>query len=374
MTIDRRHFLLSCAAAPAFAREHRCFSEIDVFQAGDAGYHTYRIPALLVTRKGTLLAFAEARKDDGRDHGNIDLVVKRSEDGGARWSEQAIVREEGGSAKITIGNPCPIVDRRNGKILLPFCRDNNDVLVTESADDGRSWSEPVTITQSVKKPAWTWYATGPGIGIQVERGRYRGRLVIPCDHREEIDGKWVKVSHVFFSDDGGRKWKLGGSAQKHTDECQVAELSDGSLLLNMRNYWGSEGGEKDKGRKRAISRSRDGGATWPDLWFDDTLIEPICQASLIRHDARGQGGKRALLFSNPASRESRTQMKVRASFDDCKTWPVSRTVYEGPSAYSSLAALRDGSIGLLYERGVNRPYEKITYARFTMNWLRGDEK
>jgi sialidase-1 len=195
--------------------------------------------------------------------------------------------------------------------------------------------------------------------------------VIPCDHREETEGKLVKVSHVFFSDDGGRTWKLGGSAEKHTDECQVAELSDGSLLLNMRNYRGSDGEERDDGQKRAISRSLDGGETWPDLWFDDTLIEPVCQASLISHDLR-RGRKRALLFSNPASREARVRMTVRASFDDGRTWPVARTIYEGPSAYSSLTTLRDGSIGLLYERGTSRPYEKIAYARFTLEWLRGE--
>src|SRR5574341_1418186 len=114
MTIDRRQFLLSLAVpTPALPRE------FDVFRAGDAGYHTYRIPALLTTKKGTLLAFAEARKDNARDHGDIDLVVKRSANGGATWPEQSIVHEEGGTAKTTIGNPCPVVNARSGTILLP---------------------------------------------------------------------------------------------------------------------------------------------------------------------------------------------------------------------------------------------------------------
>jgi sialidase-1 len=210
------------------------------------------------------------------------------------------------------------------------------------------------------------------VGIQVQHGRYKGRLVIPCDHREQVGGSSVKMSHVFFSDDRGKSWKLGGSAPQHTDECQIAELRDGSLLLNMRNYRGTEGGEKDKGGKRAVSRSSDGCETWPDLWFDDTLIEPVCQASLISFQPRS--GARCLLFSNPASREARVRMTVRAGFDEGRTWPVARTIHEGPSAYSSLTTLRDGSIGLLYERGASKPYEKITYARFTLDWLRQGDK
>jgi sialidase-1 len=368
--MDRRLFLGSIAAfLPASGSDDRAdFAEVDVFTAGDQGYHTYRIPALLATKKGTLLAFAEGRKDNARDHGDIDLVLKRSDDDGKTWQPQSIVRDEGGNAKTTIGNPCPVVERGTGTIFLPYTRDNNDVFITSSHDDGRSWSEPVLITQSVKKPGWSWYATGPGAGIQVERGKYKGRMVIPCDHREEIDGQSVKVSHVFFSDDRGKSWKLGGSARKHTDECQVAELPDGSLLLNMRNYWERDGGEKEKGGKRAISRSVDGGETWPDLWFDDTLIEPTCQASLIRF--RGKSGQRGLMFSNPASRDSRAHLTVRASFDGGQTWPINKMVYQGPSAYSCLAELRSGAFGLLYERGANNPYEKIVFAHFGLDWLR----
>jgi len=253
-----------------------------------------------------------------------------------------------------------VADSHSSTIFHQFCRENNDVFVTASKDDGRTWSAPVNITASVKRVDWTWYATGPGVGIQIQRGRYKGRLVIPCDHREE----GAKVSHVFLSDDRGKTWRLGGSAQRLTDECQLAELADASLLLNMRNYHGVDGGDKEKARKRAISRSLDGGETWPELWFDDTLIEPVCQASLIAYPA-----KRALLFANPASRESRVRMTVRASLDQGKTWPAAKIIYEGPSAYSCLAVLRGGNIGLLYERGTKNAYEKITFARFSFYWL-----
>jgi sialidase-1 len=373
MTIDRRGLLLAALAMPAVQGARREFFETHVYHAGDSGYHTYRIPALLATESGALLAFAEARKDNAGDHGNIDLVVKRSEDGGNTWSQQAIIYDDGGAANVTIGNPCPVLEATTGKILLPFTRNNDDVLITESTDDGRTWSKPAAITRSVKRPEWTWYATGPGVGIQIRRGRYKGRLIVPCDHREPANGRPVKISHVFLSDDGGKKWQLGGSAQRYTDECQVVELSDGSLLLNMRNYWGIDGGEHEKDRKRAISHSTDGGATWSALTFDAALVEPVCQAALISSEPRKRGAARALLFSNPASRDARVRMTVKASFDDGKTWPAGRTIYAGPSAYSSLASLHDGQIGLLYERGDKNPYEKITYARFTLDWLR-DQK
>ena len=227
MAIDRRSFLAGlAAAAPVLAGEREgSFAEAEVYRAGDAGYHTYRIPSLLATGKGALLAFAEARKNSSKDSGDIDVVVKRSENGGRTWSPQSIVSDGGGSGDITIGNPCPVIDHRTRTILLPFSRNNEDVFVTVSQNDGRTWSTPLDITASVKKPGWTWYATGPGVGIQVHGGRYKGRLIIPCDHREDVDGRQVKVSHVFFSDDHGKSWALGGSAPLHTDECQVAELS-----------------------------------------------------------------------------------------------------------------------------------------------------
>ena len=236
-----------------------------------------------------------------------------------------------------MGNPCPVVDRETGTIWLPFCRDNKDVLMTKSIDDGVSWSDPVDITASVKKSDWTWVATGPGIGIQLGHGSYKGRLVIPCDHGkgsgEEGDAR-VQYSHVFYSDDHGETWQLGGAVAPHTDECQVIETDDGTLLINMRNYWGRQGGRPDRGSMRALATSQDGGATWSALSFDPTLIEPICQASLIRHvgHAAADGSTSRVLFSNPASPTDRIDLTVRLSYDSGKTWPVSRLLNAGRSA------------------------------------------
>ena len=338
----------------------------DVFTAGEEGYHTYRIPAVIVSKEGTILAFCEGRRDNRSDHGDIDLVLKRSTDGGRTWSPLSIVYEEGGTAKVTIGNPCPVIDQSTGAIWLPFCRDNRDVLITKSDDDGLTWSTPVDITSAVKNPHWGWYATGPGVGIQMKTGKYAGRMVIPCDHRETIDKKPIKMSHVLYSDDHGATWRLGGSVGWYTDECQVAELMDGSLLINCRNYWEREGKEPEKGGKRVVSRSADGGETWPELGFDATLVEPVCQASLIAY----AGGEPLLLFSNPASRKERKAMTLRLSSDEGKTWPESLVLHDGPAAYSCLTVLPDGGIGCLYERGEEHSYETISFARVAGEWMK----
>lgn len=353
----------------SYAEVSKMPMQVDVFISGQDGYHTYRIPALIVTPNGTLLAFCEGRKNSPADHGDIDLMLKRSTDGGRTWSAMQLVYEEGGGAEITIGNPCPVVDDETGTIWLAFCRDNRDVLITKSTDDGLTWSKPLEITKWVKKPEWQWYATGPGVGIQLRHGRHKGRLIIPCDHSEIVNGKRVQFSHIFYSDDHGRTWMLGGTVAPHTDECQVVELSDGTLMLNMRNYWGRTGGHAEWGNMRAIAFSKDGGKTWSSVKFDAMLIEPICQASFIRYTDVHRHDRNRLLFSNPASSERRIMMTVRLSYDEGKTWTVSKVIYPGASAYSCLAVLPDMSIGCLYERGEKHPYEKITFARFTLEWL-----
>jgi len=343
----------------------------DIFVAGHGGYHTYRIPALLVTPKGTVLAFTEGRKTSRSDHGDIDMLLRRSTDGGATWLRTQVVHEEGGTKKITIGNPCPVVDRSNGRIWLPFTRDNDDVFVTYSDDEGATWSTPREITKDVKAKGWTWYATGPGVGIQIERGPHAGRLVIPCDHREPYKSKTAKMSHVFYSDDHGETWQLGETVAPHTDECQVAERPDGSLIINMRNYWARDGKQKDKGGKRVIATSDDGGATWSDIWFDDALLSPVCQAGLFRYSWPGDDGasgdtRSVLMYTGPASRSKRHKLTIRLSYDEGKTWPASRLVYEGGSAYSSPAVMPDGKVGILFEPD---GYKRITLVTFPLSWV-----
>lgn len=339
-----------------------------VFESGREGYHSYRIPSVIVTPNGSLLAICEGRKTDRNDHGDIDLVAKTSSDNGKTWNPLRIIHEEGGAAKITIGNPCPVIDAASRTIWLPFTRDNDRVFIMHGTDNGATWSQPREITADVKPAGWGWYATGPGVGIQLSAGSKKGRLLIPCDHREKIDGKDVMFSHVFYSDDAGQHWKLGASVAKHTDECQLAELPDSMLLINMRNYWGREGQQPEKGNMRAIATSTDGGESWSPLAFDKTLIEPICQGSLLSLPAKN-GDAGGLLFSNPASKTERKLLTVRLSRDDGKTWPVSRVLHPGPSAYSCLTILPDGTIGCLYEAGEKTAYEQLVFARFSIDWL-----
>jgi sialidase-1 len=343
--------------------------EIDVFNAGQEGYHTFRIPALIVTKNGTLLAICEGRKTGRGDHGDLDLVQKRSTDGGKTWGPLELIYEEGGTEKITIGNPCPVVDQDTGTLWLPFNRDNDAVLMTSSTDDGKTWTKPREITDTTKAKDWNWYATGPGNGIQLTRGKYKGRLVIPCDHRvkepqvtKENKGAWQHAgrSHVIYSDDHGQTWKLGGSTDFAMNECAVVELTDGTLLLNSRSYRGKA--------CRGISLSTDGGATWQPTIDDPTLVESVCQASLIRYSwpDSTHPGKGLLVFSNPAVAKGRDHLTIRLSEDDGKTWPKSRLLCAGSSAYSSLAVLPSGEIGVLYERD---NYKHLTLARFNVEWV-----
>jgi sialidase-1 len=359
---------VSAADPPAIA-------QTDLFVSGQDGYHTYRIPAIAVTNQGTLLAFCEGRKRGGGDAGDIDLLLKRSTDGGQTWSDPFIVWDDD---ENTCGNPCVVVDRSTGaiwllmtwnlgkdherQIIAQTSKDTRRVYVTHSQDDGVTWAAPREITADVKLPDWTWYATGPGSGIQIQQGPHQGRLVIPCDHIEAESKHYH--SHVIYSDDHGATWQLGGRSPDHqVNECEVVEIANGRLMLNMRNY------ERSK-KYRQIAISDDGGITWGDQRFDEALIEPICQAAIERYDGPDDDSF-VLLFSNPASQTDRVKMTVRASEDGGQTWPHARLLHEGPSAYSDLAVLQDGTIACLYEFGEQKRYEKIVLAKFSLQAVTG---
>ena len=333
-----------------------------LYRRGTDGYHTYRIPGLVTTVTGTLLAFCEGRKNSGSDHGDVDIVLKRSTDGGRTWTAQQLVQEEGDGAETTIGNPCPVVDHGTGMIWLTFCRDNDRVFVCHSQDDGETWSERVEITEAVKDPRWGWFATGPGHGIQLEHGRFKGRLVVPCDCGDsEGWGGWDKKgrSFVIYSDDHGRSWHCGGVTGPGMNECEVVELADGALLLSMRNYHGKD--------LRAFARSTDGGETWSEPRHHEEVYCPTCQSSLHRHSWAPED---TILYLGPSG-PGRQNLTVRASRDGGATWPVVRTLQFGPSAYSDLAVLPDGTVVCLYEAGRTGAYETITFARFPLAWLDG---
>lgn len=326
-------------------------SSAAVWRAGEGSYHTYRIPAVIRTaRHGVLLAFCEGRRNGRGDAGDIDLLIKRSTDGGRTWSNTETLADLGAD---TIGNPCPVVDA-HGAIHLLLTRNPGDahekdiiagtasgsrtVWVTVSRDEGRTWDPPREITEAVKDRTWTWYATGPGNGIRL----HSGRLVIPCDHVGADKQFW---SHIIYSDDHGKTWKRGGDVGPLCNESAIVECTDRSLLFNMRSYSGRH--------RRAVSRSKDGGLTWSAVEDDPALIEPVCQASMIR------AGKQ-VVFSNPAA-ETRRELTVRRSADNGHTWQTVRVVHPGPAAYSSLVDLGHGRVGLLYEAGQAGPYEEIRW-------------
>jgi len=333
--------------------------QVQVFRSGDGRAHTYRIPSLLVAANGDLLAFAEARRDGGHDCGHIALVLRRSSDGGRTWSEIQTVWDDG---ENTCGNPCPVVDGTTGIIYLLATHNFHDdpepsiiagksrgtrtVWVLSSHDHGLTWSHPKDITSGVKAEGWTWYATGPGAGIQVKQGTFAGRLLVPCDH---IEADKCYRSHVIFSDDHGQSWQLGGSTPRElqSNECEVAEIYDGTLLINCRHWIKSATNEK----YRVQALSDDGGMTWHSQRYVTDLVDPCCQGSIRRLVPPVDSSCGVLLFSNAASATKRERLTLRASFDEGLTWPWSLMLTSGPAAYSCLQVLPDGAAVCLYEPG-----------------------
>lgn len=345
----------------------------DLFVSGTEGYHTFRIPSLVVTKKGTVLAFIEGRKEGRGDSGNIDLLMRRSEDGGNSWKAISLVWEDGPNV---CGNPTAVVDEESGRVWLLMTwnlgtdteraiienrgKDTRRVFLTFSDDDGLTWDAPRDITQQAKKPEWGWYATGPGMGIQLKDGPFKGRLVIPCDHSYlDEEGSYEYGSHVIYSDDNGQTWEIGGVIAPKMNECQVVEMegTPGAMLMNMRSYRGKN--------LRAQSESIDGGRSWSEPVDVKDLLEPVCQAAIVRYSWSSDPDGSLILFSNPAS-TSRDNMTVKWSKDEGRSWSVLEVLEKGPSAYSALAVLPDGKVLCLFERGMNNYSEKVTLARFDL--------
>jgi sialidase-1 len=362
-----------------------CISAVLAFHAAEAeeqvifrevadGYNRLRIPAICITKAGTLLAFAEGR--EGGDAGDIDTILRRSEDGGKTWSPIQVVWSDGAN---TCGNPAPVVDYETGTVWLfntwNLGSDREGAIMdgssgnvrraylSKSDDDGRTWSKPVEMPH-LRKPEWRWYATGPCHGIQLTRGAHQGRLVVPANNSDRIMSKNREQSyrsHIIYSDDHGQTWTLGGVLEPLTNESTVVELCDGSLMQNMRSYHGKH--------CRAVAVSRDGGVTFEKVYLDEALQSPVCQGNILRY-SWPEDGRGRIVFSSPGGK-GRTDMTLRISYDDGATWEAERVIYAGPSAYSNLVKLPDGQLGLLYEKGAKGPYETITFATFSMKTIEG---
>ena len=330
-----------------------------IYNQGTDGFELYRIPAIVKSKSNTLLAFAEARKARSNgDSGDIDLVVKRSSDNGKTWSKQITIWNDG---QNTCGNPVPIVDDRGrihllmtwnfqtdkwGAITNGTGEDSRRPYYTYSDDDGITWAQPVEITSSVKKENWDWYATGPCQGSQIQKGLQKGRLVAPNYFTTRESGKVTSYSHIIYSDDYGKTWKPGEPTPVGgVGECSVAEIGEGTLMLNMR---------ADEGFYRKSCTSIDGGLTWSSPQISIDQIDCKCQGSIL-----SIGG--AVFLSNAASATERINMTIKKSTDNGKNWKGQYTVYEGNSGYSDLVELSDSQIAIIYEGGEKRYTDGLAF-------------
>lgn len=344
----------------------------DLFTAGEKGYVTYRIPGL-VAQGNTVLAYAEARKDGFGDWADIDVVLRRSTDGGKSWEPMRVLVESGTE---TVNNPVAIAGRKAGEIHFLYCLNYARAFHMRSMDGGRTFSKPVEITAAFAslRGAYDWnvIATGPGHGIRLQNGRLLVAVWL------STGGKRHRPSRVstLYSDDDGATWHTGElvpAGLVNPSETYAVERKGGGVMLNIRN----ESGE----HRRAVSFSADGAKGWSEPKFVEALVEPVCMASLIRHPGGG------LLFSNPDNLEAtyvdasktvnrdRKNLTVQWSGDDGETWTAKRVLEPGLSGYSDLAAVKDGTILCLYERGgldknIFRT-GRLSVARFGLDWVRG---
>ena len=358
----------------------------DVFPQKMAGIARYRIPGIVVTAKGTLLAYAEARKNNSSDWGEIEIHLRRSLDGGKTWEAGKKIahvgdrlegnprKQSGGEQEQTVNNPVAIVDRTTGAIEFLYCINYARCFSMRSTDDGVTWTTPVDITATFEpfraKYDWKVIATGPGHGLQLKSGR----LVVPIwlafgkigDHKPS-------AAATIYSDDHGKTWKAGDIAFPNAgefgdpNETMITTLADGRVMLVARNV--------SKANRKLVSTSADGATGWSTPKFHDQLWEPICMASIVAHPAQPGTqiysaphtlGRDAAGKEIPAGRGKRENLSIKLSRDDGKTWPVNKTIDAGPSAYSDLAVLPDGTVLCLYEKNSD-----IVAARFNLEWLAG---
>jgi sialidase-1 len=368
----------------------------DLFVAGQGGYGRYHIPGVVVTAKGTVLAWCEARKNGG-DWDAIDLLLRRSTDDGKTWSEpRKIADVPGPKAKnpvslrlkdvrpddVTCNNPV-LIAARDGAVHFLFCLEYMRCFYARSDDDGQTWSKPMEITSTFEKfrPAYDWkvLATGPNHGIQLRTGR----LVVPVWLSTGTGGNAHRpsVTATVYSDDGGKTWKASDLAVPNTheiinpNEAALVELADGSVMLNVRS--------ESKAHRRLVVVGKDGATGWGQPRFDDALAEPICMAGLVRFSAKPGADRDRLLFSNPdnltradhkeepGKNRDRKNLSVKLSYDEGKTWVVTKVVEPGWSAYSDLAVTPRGTVLCFYGRA-EKPHfagDRLTMARFNLEWL-----
>ena len=366
--------------------------KVDLWKSGEGGYKIYRIPGMVVTKAGTVLAYTEARRHTGGDWDTIDIVMRRSTDGGKTFSPQQVIahspdvprstvaleRQQGKPDDITYDNPVMIADK-SGAVHLLFCREYMRVFYMRSNDDGQTFSSAVDITPALDgyRPDYAWrvVATGPGHGIQMAKGR----LIVPIWMALGTggNGHHPSVNSTIYSDDGGKSWHRGDIAVPSTaetpdpNETTAVQLANGPVMLNVRVV-------SDKNR-RVVVTSKDGAHKWSAPRFQEDLPDPICFASIVRLSTKKNGGRNRLLFSNPdnltradgksSTSKDRRNLTISLSYDEGQSWPLKKALEPGSAGYSDLAVSPDGTIWDLYEAGGAFPNERLVLAHFNLDWL-----
>ena len=354
-----------------------------IHKQGQFECHTFRIPAMVATNKGTLLGVYDMRYTSSRDlQGHMDIGLSRSTDGGNNWARPVSImdmKKYGDLPEDQNGcsDPNILVDRTTGEIFVSAVwthgkpgthqwrgkgsepgysiNKSSQFMIVRSIDDGLTWSTPENWTKKLKDPKWHLFAPAPGNGITLSNGT----LVMPTQGRDAVGRPF---SNLMWSEDHGKNWTLSEHARDNTTECAVVELSNGSLMLNMRDNRNRS--DKSKTNGRAVSVTLDMGKSWSVHPSDHkALPEPVCMASLLSHDL--PDGRRALFFSNPNSKQRREKMTVRMSLDDGQTWPRSILLDQKGGAYSSLAMVDEKTLGILYESSVaDMVFQKMNLSEF----------
>lgn len=371
-----------CCCVSVFAQE-----KVPVFVSGNDGYKSYRIPAIISVSNGDLLAFCEGRVNGAGDFGHVNIVMKRSSNKGKTWGNLQVVAENG---DLQAGNAAPVVDLTDpaypkGRIFLFYNTGNNhegevrkgnglrEVWYKTSTDNGKTWSDAVNITTQVHRPKqpqinsaynfaedWRSYANTPGHAMQFQDGKYKGRIFIPANHSAGAPQKEFTdyAAHGFYTDDHAKTFHLGETVNvPGSNESMATELSGYKLMMNSRN-------QKGDVRARVVSISSDGGAIWDTSYFDQTLIDPVNQGSILTIGKKH--GKNIIAFCNAADTKRRDNLTLRISYDDGKTWSKSFVIDKSGdgskgdfTAYSDLVKLSKKKNGVLYERN---GYKEIVFA------------
>lgn len=354
--------------------------ETVVFQNGEAGYACFRIPAIVCSPGGLLLAFAEGRVQNCSDFGDVDIVLKTSSDRGQTWSALKVVASYDA---LQAGNPAPVFDLADpthpeGRLFLFYntgttkehaVREGKgirEVWYTTSTDEGRNWTAPVNITQFVNKPNmpafnplyknpedWRSYANTPGHALQLSNGR----IFIPANHSSGPPQEHYRDyrAHAFFSDDHGKSWHLSPAIDyPGSNESTAAELPGNGVLMSIRNQSGDQ-------PYRLLALSKNGGITWDSIWVAHDLPDPICQGSLLNFNS--DQGVAILLHSNASSQTERCCLTVKISQDGGIHWEKWMEIYSGSTAYSDLVQVTEKTAGVLYEKD---DYTKIAFAWFSL--------